>query len=257
MAFVQEFGGVESSANSTLLASGTTTAGHLIVVLIELYTGATDSVSSVTDDGGNTYQAMPTGNPIYTASHNGRTEVWYSITTHSNATGVTAHFSASVSACMSVQEHSGSYAIDVSSGTASHSTTLDSGTTAALAGSSDLAVGCAGIGASNETITSTGTGYTATTQRNSTTSSNLTSILSAYKYSATSTGEDYNASVVTTEYGGAGVVCFKPVSAGVLPVNRPKIVSQAVQRASVWCRRADGLLVPRRRIFVPSLVRAA
>ena len=234
MAFVQEFGGTESAASSTLLASGSTTAGHLIVVLIQLYSGATISVSSVTDDGGNTYQAMPTGNPVYTASHNARTEVWYSITTNANATGVTANFSASVDAAMSVQEHSGSWAIDVSNGTTAGSSTTQSSTSAALAGSTDLAIGCAGWGATNETITSTGSGYTATTQRNSTQSSNLVSIRSAYKYNGTSTGETYSATVATAKYGGAAVICFKPVSAGVVPVNRPTILSQAVQRAAIW-----------------------
>ena len=234
MSFVQEFGGVESTGAASLLAAGSTAAGDLVVVLIEMYTGATISVSSVTDDGGNTYQAMPTGNPVYTASHNARTEVWYSITTNSNSTGVTANFSASVDAAMSVQEHSGSWAIDVSNGTAGGSSTTQSSTSAALAGSTDLAIGCAGWGATNEAITSTGSGYTACTQRSSTQSSNLVTILSAYKYNGTSTGETYSATVATAKYGGAGVICFKPVSAGVVPVNRPTILSQAVQRAAIW-----------------------
>ena len=252
MAFVQEFGGTETAAAATILAAGSTTGGHLIVVMVELYTGATISVSSVSDDGLNTYQAMPTDNPLFVSGHNARTEVWYSITTASNAVGVTVHFSASVDAAVTVHEHSGSWAIDVSVGAAATTASYSSGASAALAGSSDLAVGCVGIGASNETITSTGSGYTATTQRNSTLASNLVSIKGAYKYNGTSTGETYTGTVTTAKYGAAAVVCFKPVSAGVVAVNRPRIVSQAVQRAAVWCKRADGLLVPNRRIFLPA-----
>ncbi|MGB6771183.1 MAG: hypothetical protein WBF51_04180 [Candidatus Dormiibacterota bacterium] len=250
MAFVREFGGTETTTATTLLASGSTAAGHLLVALFQMYTGATISVSSVSDDGGNSWVAMGYG-PMYSSGHNSRGEIWYTFATNANVTGVTGHFSATVNAVMSVQEHTLSWGYDTSIGASATSTAASSGTSSALAGSTDLIVACVGD-VNATTITSTGTGYTATAQHSSVTSGSTVDILSAYKYNGVSTGELYKATV-PSGYWTCGLVAFKPVSAGVVAVTRPTIVSQAVQRAAVWCRRADGLLVPnRRRIFLPA-----
>lgn len=168
MGFVKEFGGVESTAASTLLASGSTASGDLLVACIT-WQSTSITITSVTDDGGNTWQVFPSAST--NASTGGSAAIWYSQTTHANSTGVTVNLSASVVASVSVQEHTGSWTPDVEhTGGASSGTSWSSGTTGALAGGSDLAIGMVGQAASStstQTITSTGSGYTATTQRNS------------------------------------------------------------------------------------------
>jgi len=229
MSFVQEVGGNNAGGATTCVATMTSVAGDLLVVCIAMATGATVSVSSVTDDGGNTYHAMPTGNPMYVSGHVNRGELWYSIAANANATGVTVTFSASVAAVISVQEHSGSWAIDVSAGTAGDSSSASSGATATLAGNSDLAIGfvCAH---NTGTYSSTGSGYTATTEHTNTPEG----ILSAYKYSASSGGETYTATLPASVYWACGVCCFKSSAAAAVKPVRPRVVGQAVQRSAVW-----------------------
>src|SRR5207302_2066117 len=109
-------------------------------------------------------------------------------------TSVQATFSGSVSAAMSVLEFSGVLGFDTSSGAANTGTSASSGPTATPAATGELAVGFTAIHASNAAITSTASGYTGTTQRNSTMASNLVGVLSAYNLSAGAAPQTYTAS---------------------------------------------------------------
>jgi len=233
VSFVQEVGATETSAATTIKATMTTSAGHLLAACIVMYTGATQHVSSVTDDGGNTWALWSKGG-LYVSGHNCRVEIWTTVATAANTSGVTATFSTSLGAAMSVQEHSLISGIDQDAGTANTSTSPSSGATAALAGSTDLAIGCIGIGASTEAITSTGSGYTACTQRSSAVSSANVAILSAYKYSANSAGETYTGTLGTAKYWGCGVICFTPSGAAPASIAPTLVKSQAVNRSNTY-----------------------
>jgi hypothetical protein len=167
MAFVQEVGGgIVTTAASSLLVSASTTSGNLLVACVS-WRDTSITISSISDDGGNTWQVYPGATEVGTA---GSGAIWYSFTSHANSTGITVHMSSTTFIAMSVQEHTGSWSVDVEAANFGTGISLSSGTTAALAGSSDLAIGCIetqAASSTNATLVSTGTGYTATTQRNS------------------------------------------------------------------------------------------
>ncbi|MGH2612673.1 MAG: hypothetical protein ACRDFB_06435 [Rhabdochlamydiaceae bacterium] len=207
--FTQEFGGILTAKATSVTAAGTTLGGHLLAVGVEMYIGASGNITTLTDDGGNTYYQIA----AYSLSgHNGRLSLWYSFTTASNSTGLTANLSTSMDAVMTVVDinpHGGTWGVlDPYIGVVADTSTPASGTTAALTTATDVAVGFIGQGASNQVITGGGSGYTSCYQRNSTATSALVSILAAYKLTATQAGEEYDGSMAAAKYAGAGVTTF-------------------------------------------------
>ncbi len=210
ISFIQEAGATESASAATLQASIGSTGGNVLVACIGMYSGATLSTKSITDSGGNTWQPMPAGNPMFVSGHNSRGELWYSVTSSAD-TWVQANFSAATSAAMSVLEFSGVAAIDVSAGAANTGASASSGATGALSTTGELAVGFATIHASNAAITSTATGYTAASQRNTTTASNLVGVRAGYNLNAGTAPAAFTATTPSV-YWASGVATFKPKS---------------------------------------------
>lgn len=212
ISYVQEVGATEAALAANLRAGIATAGGDLLVACIGMYTGATISVSSITDSGGNVWQPMPTGNPMLVSGHSSRGELWYSITTTADA-WVQANFSANVSAAMSVVEFSGVAAVDKSAGADNIGTSASSGATSTLSSTGELAVGFVAIHASTSAITSTATGYTALTQRNTTTTNASVAVRSAYKLNAGTAAETYTATT-PNQYWASGVITFTPKTGG-------------------------------------------
>jgi len=110
---------------------------------------------------------------------------------------------------MSVLEFSGVLGFDTSAGTANTGSSASSGPTATLTTTGELAVGFTAIHSSNGAITSTASGYTASTQRNTTTTSNLVGVLAAYNLSVGTAPQTYTATTPSV-YWASGVMTFRP-----------------------------------------------
>lgn len=85
-----------SGSNGTPAAAAfVATAGHLIVVAIRYFQGAGETITSVTDTAGNTYQVAP--GAVHTDGGGNHIELWYAMNISGHATNVvTANMSATV-----------------------------------------------------------------------------------------------------------------------------------------------------------------
>jgi len=183
-AFVQETFATETAVSLTATIVPGNTAGDLLALGIAARgSTALQSVSSVTDTGGNTWAKVPNG---YTTSGNLDCEVWQTLSTAVAGT-VTVTLSGLCSTVLSCVEYSGASSIDIAkaaSGTSAAPATGTTGTTATA-----IEAVFAFVGSLSTTAFSAQTsGYTPETQHTSTITSLNCSAQSAYQIlSATGT----------------------------------------------------------------------
>ena len=196
----------------------TTTGGDLLVASISMYTGTSQHVLSVTDNGTGNVWTNAVGAAVM--SHNSRGELWYSKTTAS-ATSITVTFTAAMDAALSISEYSGVSGIDQVASAANIGTTPDSGNTATLATSSELAVGFVALHATNNALSGQTAGYTPLTQFNSSVTGSVVSVQAAYKTGAGTAAEHYGATSTASVYWAAGVATFTTTGGTPTPTPTP------------------------------------
>ena len=202
---VQEVGATESTQSTTLTATITSTAGDLLVVTASLRGVNTFASTAVTDSGGDTYSTVLTKTTGTNA-----TGMFY-VANAAAVTSVTVHASATATIVETVQEFSGvsvSTPLDVDAGATATSTSPGSGSTAATAQAVELVV--AGIGwNSGPTISAQTAGYTHNSAHQSTPTSLLNNVQSAYLVSSSTGPQAYGATLSSSTFWGDIVATFK------------------------------------------------
>jgi hypothetical protein len=205
---VQSASGTETAAATSLAGSfpSATTAGDLLVLSISEYTGATNHITSVTDNAGN---AWVRGTGYFVAGHNSEGEMWY-VANASPITTVTVHTGSAASIAFEVQEFAGiatTSPLDVATGTSNTGTAANSGT-ASSSVANELVVGFVAGHNNAQAISVTSPGYT--TQSQQTTTGTVATVITGYQVVTTSGPQSFAGSFGTAMYWAAGVAIFKP-----------------------------------------------
>jgi Calcineurin-like phosphoesterase/Putative Ig domain len=208
-ALVQTASATESATSTSLSGSfpSATTAGHLLVLSVSEYTGATNHVTSVTDSAGNTWTRV---GAYDVSGHNSNGELWYAANA-TTVTTVTVHVAAAASMAFEVQEFSGvatAGPLDVSAGTSNTGTTASSGT-AASSVANELVVGFIAGHNNAQAISVTSPGYVNQAQQ-TTTAGTIASIVTGYQVVGTPGSQSYAGGFGTAMYWAAGIAVFKP-----------------------------------------------
>jgi hypothetical protein len=210
---VQATGAHESTSSTSLTATfaAPTSQGDLLVLSASVYTGATNSITRVTDSAGNSWKKI---GAYYVAGHYSEGEMWYAANT-APVSSVTVTVASATVIALQVEEFSGVAAtnpLDVSAGTSNTGTVANSG--AAVPGAAgELAVGFVGGHGSAQVITVTAAGYTSQAEQ---TSSNGTatpvSAVSAYQVVGSTSVQSFTGQFSTSMYWAAGIAFFRPAT---------------------------------------------
>jgi hypothetical protein len=207
---VQSVGATESGPSTTLTGTfpAATTAGHLLVLSVSEYTGATNHITSVTDSAGNSWSRIG----AYSVSgHYSNGEMWYSANAVP-ATSVTVHTASAAFESLEVQEFSGvatTSPLATSAGTSNTSTSASSGSTTSTI-ANELAVGFVAGHGNSQTITVTASGYTAQSQQSTT--GTIARVVTGYKVLGTTGAQNFTGTFGTAMYWASGIAIFKPGS---------------------------------------------
>ena len=218
---VQEKGGTEIAQSTSLATPISTTAGDLIVVTASLRGVHTFAATPVTDTGGNTYSTLETE-----VTGNNVTGMFYAADAAA-VTTVTVSASATATIVASVQEFSGvsqTAPLDVKVGATGTSTAPSSGASPTTSQAVELVV--AGIGWNQSTsISGQSSGYTVNTSHQSTPSSAVNNVQSAYLVTSATGAQTYAATLGASTFWGDTVATFLVTSAPSAPTD---VVAQAV-----------------------------
>ncbi len=211
IAQVQEVGATETTQSATLVATITSSAGDLLVVTASLRGVSSFGSPAVTDSAGDTFATVLTK-----ASGTNVTGMFYAADA-SAVSSVTVHASASATIVESVQEFAGvspTTPLGVDAGASSSSGTApSSGSTSATAQAIELVV--AGIGwNSGPTISAQTAGYTHNSAHQSTPTSLLNNVQSAYQVTSSTGSQSYGATLSTAVEWGDIVATFTVVGTG-------------------------------------------
>ena len=207
---VQAMGATETATATTLTGTfaAPSTAGNLLVLSASVYTGATNTITSVTDSAGNTWIKI---GAFFVSGHNSDGEMWYSPNAKS-VTTVTVTTNSAASVAFEVQEFAGIAKVnplDVSAGTSNTGTTAGSGSvTPGIA--NELVVGFVAGHGNTQPIAVTSPGYTTQTQQ--TTTGTIATVVSGYKVLGAPSAQTFSGSFSSAMYWAAGIAVFKPGS---------------------------------------------
>ena len=207
---IQAMGATESATATSLTGTfaAPSTAGNLLVLSASVYTGATNTLTSVTDSAGNTWIKI---GAFFVSGHNSDGEMWYSPNAKS-VTTVTATTNSAASVAFEVQEFAGIAKVnplDVSAGTSNTGTTAGSGSvTPGIA--NELVVGFVAGHGNTQPIAVTSPGYT--TQPQQTTTGTIATVVSGYRVLGSPSAQTFSGSFSSAMYWGAGIAVFKPGS---------------------------------------------
>jgi len=206
-ALIQSASATEVTSSTALTAAFTSasTAGHLLVLSASVYTGATNTITSVTDSAGDTWTRIASK---FVSGHNSDGELWYSANTKAVAS-VTAHTASASTMALTVQEFSGVAtvnALDVSIGASGTGTTANSGSITST-GANDLLVGFIAGHGSAQTIAVTSLGYLLQPQATSTGS--IATLVSGYQVQGAPGPMVMSGTFTTAMYWAAGVAAFR------------------------------------------------
>ena len=207
---VQATGATETATATSLKGTfpAPSTAGNLLVLEAGVYTGATNTITSVTDSAGNTWIKI---GAFYVSGHNSDGEMWYSPNAKS-VTTVTVTMNSAASVAFEVQEFAGIAKVnplDVSAGTSNTGTTAGSGSVTP-GGTNELVVGFVAGHGNTQPIAVTSPGYT--TQPQQTTTGTITTVVSGYRVLASPSAQTFSGSFSSAMYWAAGIAVFKPGS---------------------------------------------
>ncbi len=206
-AFVQSASASETAASTALTATfpSVSTAGHLLVLSVSEYTGATNTISSVTDSAGGTWTRIASR---FVSGHNSDGEQWYSANAKA-VTSVTAHTASASTMALTVQEFSGvatTNPLDVSTGASATGTAASSGSVTSTV-ANDLVVGYIAGHASTQTIAVTSLGYLVQPQVIST--GTIATVVSGYQVQGAAGPVVMAGSFPGAMYWSAGVAAFR------------------------------------------------
>lgn len=206
-AFVQSASASEAAASTALTATfpSVSTAGHLLVLSASVYTGATNTISSVTDSAGGTWTRIASR---FVSGHNSDGEQWYSANAKA-VTSVTAHTASASTMALTVQEFSGvatANPLDVSTGASATGTAASSGSVTSTA-ANDLVVGYIAGHASTQAIVVTSLGYLVQPQVLST--GTIATVVSGYQVQGAAGPVVTAGSFTGAMYWSAGVAAFR------------------------------------------------
>ena len=208
---VQSAGATESQAAKALTATfpAATTQGNLLVLSASVYTGTTNTITSVTDQAGNTWRRI---GRYAVSGHNSDGEMWYAADAKPIST-VTVHTTSPAVVAADVQEYQGVAAgdpLDGSKGAAGNGTAAASG---AATGSQvgDLVVGFVAGHASTQPMTVTAAGFTAQPQRTSK-ANGIASVVAASTVADSASTPGITGTFGSRMYWSAGVAMFKPAT---------------------------------------------
>ena len=206
-AFVQSASASETAASTALTATfpSVSTAGHLLVLSVSEYTGATNTISSVTDSAGGTWTRIASR---FVSGHNSDGEQWYSANAKA-VTSVTAHTASASTMALTVQEFSGvatTNPLDVSTGASATGTAASSGSVTSTV-ANDLMVGYIAGHASTQTIAVTSLGYLVQPQVIST--GTIATVVSGYQVQGAAGPVVMAGSFPGAMYWSAGVAAFR------------------------------------------------
>ena len=205
---VQTASGSETASSTALSGSFSTatTAGDLLVLSASEYNGATNHITSVTDNAGNKWTSIGSYN---VSGHNSNGEMWYSANA-APATTVTVHNGSAAFVSFEVQEFAGvatSVPLDVATGASNTGTTAGSGTATSTV-ADELAVGFVAGHNNAQAITVTAPGYTHQTQQ--TTTGSIATVVTGYQVLGSPGAQSFGGTFGTTMYWAAGIAIFKP-----------------------------------------------
>jgi hypothetical protein len=212
-AMVQSTGAAESAAATTLAGTFATPtkAGNLLVLSASVYTGATNPITSVTDDAGNAWTRVGTAD--FSAGHNSDGEMWYAADAQPAST-VTVHVKTAGTLSFALQEYSGiatASPLDTWTGTstATAGSTANSGS-ATPKGAGELAVGFVAGHGNAETITTSTVDPGFQTQIQRTSSGSITSVVAGDEIEGGATPLSFGGTFSTAMYWAAGIAFFLP-----------------------------------------------
>ncbi|MCW2594159.1 MAG: metallophosphoesterase, partial [Jatrophihabitans sp.] len=200
------------SSTTTVVLSGPSAGGDLLVLTAGVYTGATKVITAVTDDAGN--QWLRAG-AYAVAGQNSDGELWYAANA-APATRVTVTTGAVVA--LQVQEFNGvaaSNPLDGSIGAAGTSQAAASGASTPTS-TNDLAIGFVAGHGNAQAMSVTSPGYTAGAQQ-TTTSPSIVSVRAGWRALGSAAAQTFSASFASTMYWSAGVALFKAAVGGPPP----------------------------------------
>jgi hypothetical protein len=194
-----------TSTSTSVTLNQRSTAGDLLVLAASVYTGATNNITKVTDDAGNTWAKIGS----YSVSgHNSDGELWYAANAKPAST-ITVNLATIVNTAVEVQEFSGiatTAPLDTSAGTSNTGTTASSGPLTPQAGN-ELLVGFVAGHANSQAMAPTAPGFTDLQQV--TTGASVVSLVSGYKLLGTATATSYSATFPSAMYWAGGVAAFR------------------------------------------------
>ena len=205
---VQTASGSETASSTALSGSFSTatTAGDLLVLSASEYNGATNHITSVTDNAGNKWTLIGSYN---VSGHNSNGEMWYSANA-APATTVTVHNGSAAFVSFEVQEFAGvatSGPLAVATGTSNTGTTAGSGTATSTA-ANELAVGFVAGHNNAQAITVTAPGYTDQAQQ--TTTGSIATVVTGYQVLGSPGAQSFGGTFGTAMYWAAGIAIFNP-----------------------------------------------
>ncbi len=170
-----------------------------------MYTGSTNTITSITDSAGNTWTKIGSYN---VSGHYSDGELWYSANAKP-VTTVTVHNASAAFVAFEVQEFSGvatTSPLASSTGTSNTGTSASSGSTTSTI-ANELAVGFVAGHGNAQAITVTAPGYTAQPQQ--TTTGSIATVVTGYKVLPTMGAQGFTGTFGNAMYWASGVALFR------------------------------------------------